>query len=140
MPSEANTPHNNEPAKGEPAAGTNQPDQSPRFVDDCTLEKFVRPITHMSAILSDLTCIDPDQRATGTDQAITWLAVELNSRAEELRAILHREPPRWFTNMEADARRESLEEYCGRSIPKTPKPSPDFLAALAVMAKERDLA
>lgn len=108
---------------------------APSFVDDCTLEQFVRPIAHMTAILSDLTCINPDQRGTGTEQAITWLAVELNSRAEELRAILHREPPRWFTNMEADARRESLEEYCGRSIPKTPDLPPEWVAALATIPK-----
>ncbi|MGI9127026.1 MAG: hypothetical protein ACR2IG_02345 [Roseomonas sp.] len=107
------------------------------FVNDCTLEKFVRPIAHMTAILSDLTCINPDQRGTGTEEAITWLAVQLNARAEELRAVLDREPPRWFTDMEADARREALQEYCGRSIPDTPAPSPEWLAALAAMEKAR---
>lgn len=137
MPSEAANTNTGDSTKREPATASDQPGQSPRFVDDCTLEEFVRPITHMSAILSELTCIKPDQRGTGTEEAITWMAVELNSRVEELRAILHREPPRWLTNMEADARRESLVEYCGGSAPEPSKPSPDFLDALAGLAKKR---
>lgn len=138
-PRPANSPpYRKKPGKSAPRRKpAKQARQAPVFVNDCTLEKFVRPIAHMTAILSDLTCINPDQRGTGTEEAITWLAVQLNARAEELRAVLDREPPRWFTDMEADARREALQEYCGRSIPDTPAPSPEWLAALAAMEKAR---
>lgn len=111
MPSEATPPLTPETAAPEPGAA--KKGDTIRTFD---LEALALPIIHGSALLARLLSCRDDE-PTGLDDALEWFADDLHNRAEELRAVMYRQAPRWHTSAAGDGRAEIIAEHCPEPTP-----------------------
>jgi hypothetical protein len=111
MPNEAATSINPEPAAPEPA-----PIHKGDTIRAFELEALALPIIHGSAILARLlSCRDSEP--VGLDDALEWFADNLHNRAEELRAVMYRQAPRWDVSAAGDGRAEIIAKHCPEPTP-----------------------
>jgi hypothetical protein len=111
MPNEAETSIKPEPAALEPGAA-----KTGDTIRAFELEALALPIIHGSAILARLLSCRDDE-PIGLDYALEWFADDLHNQAEELRAVMYRQAPRWHTSAAGDGRAEIIAKHCPEPTP-----------------------